>query len=56
VPHVIDLAGIDQISANFNTTYTGGVLTVTDGTHTAELTFSNFTSGFKFASDGMAAR
>jgi hypothetical protein len=49
---VIDLAGINETSANFHETYAGGVLTVTDGTNTAELTFSNFTSSFKFASDG----
>jgi Bacterial Ig-like domain len=49
---VIDLAGINQTSANFHETYAGGVLTVTDGTNTAELTFSNFTSSFKFVSDG----
>jgi hypothetical protein len=28
------------------------VLTVSDGTNTAELTFSDFTGGFNFASDG----
>jgi hypothetical protein len=49
---VIDLAGINETSANFHETYAGGVLTVTDGTNTAQLTFSNFTSSFKFASDG----
>jgi hypothetical protein len=49
---VIDLAGINETSANFHETYAGGVLTVTDGTNTAVLTFSNFNSSFKFASDG----
>jgi large repetitive protein len=49
---VIDLAGINETSANFHESYAGGVLTVTDGTNTAELTFSNFASSFKFASDG----
>jgi hypothetical protein len=49
---VIDLAGIDKTSTNFTETYTGGVLTVSDGTNTAHLTFSNFSSGFVFASDG----
>jgi hypothetical protein len=49
---VIDIAGINETSANFHETYAGGMLTVTDGTNTVELTFSNFTSSFKFASDG----
>ncbi|WP_213737477.1 autotransporter-associated beta strand repeat-containing protein [Bradyrhizobium sp. dw_411] len=49
---VIDLAGINETSANFHESYAGGVLTVTDGINTAELTFSNFNSSFKFASDG----
>jgi hypothetical protein len=49
---VIDLAGIDETSAHFTESYAGGVLTVSDGTHTAQLTFSNFNSGFKFATDG----
>jgi hypothetical protein len=49
---VIDLAGIDKTSTNFTESYTGGVLTVSDGTNTAHLTFSNFNSGFVFASDG----
>jgi len=51
---VIDLAGINYNSGDFSDTYntTTGVLTVTDGTNTASLTFVDFTGTFKFASDG----
>ena len=49
---VIDLAGIDFNAAGFHQSYAGGVLTVSDGTHTAHLTFSNFNDTFVFASDG----
>jgi hypothetical protein len=49
---VIDLAGINKSSTGFQTTYTNGLLTVTDGTNTVQLTFSNFNQGFVFASDG----
>ena len=51
---VIDLAGINYNSGGFSDTYnsTIGVLTVTDGTNTASLTFVNFAGSFKFASDG----
>jgi large repetitive protein len=49
---VIDLAGINETSTGFTETYAGGVLTVSDGTNTANLTFSNFNDTFKFASDG----
>ena len=50
----IDLAGINYNSGDFSDTYNSktGVLTVTDGTHTASLTFVDFTGTFKFASDG----
>jgi hypothetical protein len=49
---VIDLAGINATSGQFNANYSGGLLTVGDGTHTAQLTFSNFNQSFVFASDG----
>jgi hypothetical protein len=51
---VIDLAGINYNSGDFSDSYnsTTGVLTVTDGTNTASLTFVDFTGTFKFASDG----
>jgi hypothetical protein len=39
---VIDLVGSNENSAGFATNYSNGVLTVTDGTDTAELTCSNF--------------
>ncbi len=50
---VVDLAGIDGnhlTTESYNTTT--GVLTVSDGTNTANLTFSNFNDTFTFASDG----
>ena len=54
------LSGSDQIDlkgVNFNSvqdTYANGVLTVTDGTHSAALDFngSYMLANFKFASDG----
>ncbi len=49
---VIDLAGIGATSTGFNTTYSGGVLTVTVDTHTAQLTFGKFTDTFNLATDG----
>jgi hypothetical protein len=49
---VIDLAGIDFNSAGFHQSYAGGVLTVSDGTHSANLTFSNFSDTFVFNTDG----
>ncbi len=49
---VIDLAGIDHTSSHFTESYVGGVLTVSDGTNSAHLAFSNFNSAFSFASDG----
>jgi hypothetical protein len=48
---VIDLVGIDHESASFSQNYLNGVLTVSDGIHTAHLKFSNFTDQFEFASD-----
>jgi hypothetical protein len=51
---VIDLAGISYNSGSFSESYNGstGVLTVSDGTNTASLTFIDFTGTFKFAADG----
>jgi hypothetical protein len=49
---VIDLAGIDFNSGHFTNSYAGGVLTVSDGTHTANLTFANFSDTFVFKTDG----
>ena len=51
---VIDLAGINYNSASFIESYNSntGVLTVSDGTNSASLTFLDFTGTFKFASDG----
>jgi hypothetical protein len=51
---VIDLVGINYNSGDFTYSYnaTTGVLTVSDGTNTATLTFVNFTGTFQFASDG----
>jgi large repetitive protein len=50
---VIDVAGIDYNSAGFKETYnaSSGLLTLTDGTHTASLTFDDFNGTFVFASD-----
>ena len=44
----------DMISASTTTTYTGGTLTVGDGTHSASLNLSNFSASgaFHVASDG----
>ena len=51
---VIDLAGVNFDSGHFSDTYNAstGVLTVNDGTASANLTFDNFTKTFEFASDG----
>jgi hypothetical protein len=51
---VVDLAGINYDSGHFSESYNAStdVLTVSDGTHTADLTFDNFTATFEFASDG----
>ena len=51
---VIDLVGINYNSGDFSDTYNSatGVLTVTDGTNSASLTFVDFTGTFLFASDG----
>ena len=50
----IDLGGINYSSASFSETYNAatGVLTVTDGSHSARLTFENVGGTFSFASDG----
>ena len=42
----------DFASASFTHSYSGGVLTVSDGTHTATLDFVGFTGSFTFATDG----
>ena len=51
---VIDLAGINYNSPAFSENYnsTTGVLSVTDGTNSALLSFVGFTGTFQFASDG----
>ncbi len=51
---VIDLAEIDFNSAQFAATYHAatGVLSVTDGAHSADLTFDNFQGALNFVSDG----
>ena len=51
---VIDLAGINYNSGSFSENYNSmtGVLTVSDGTNSVELTFIDFTGTLKFASDG----
>jgi T5SS/PEP-CTERM-associated repeat protein len=51
---VIDLVGIDYNSAQFSEAYSSktGVLTVSDGTNTASITFDGFAGTFQFASDG----
>ena len=51
---VVDLAGINYNSGHFSESYNAstGVLAVSDGTHTADLTFGNFQATFEFASDG----
>ena len=50
----IDLVGINYKSSAFSETYNSscGLLTVTDGTHVASLTFLNFDGTFDFVSDG----
>ena len=50
----IDLVGINYDSPNFAETYnaTTGLLTVTDGTNSASMTFDNFNATLDFASDG----
>jgi hypothetical protein len=51
---VVDLGGIDFNSAQFAETYHAatGVLSVTDGTNSANVTFDNFQGALDFASDG----
>ena len=54
---VIDLVGINYNSAQFSQSYstTTGILTVSDGTHSASLTFLNFAgndANFHFDTDG----
>ncbi len=51
---MIDLAGINYNSGSFSENYNSatGVLTVSDGTDSASLTFFDFTGTFKFAPDG----
>ena len=50
----IDLEGINYNSSSFSETYDAakGLLTVTDGSHSASLTFDNFDGTLSFASDG----
>ena len=50
---VVDLGGIDFNSAQFAETYHAatGVLSVTDGTDSASITFDNFQGALNFASD-----
>ncbi len=50
----IDLVGINYNSAQFAETYnsTTGLLTVTDGSHSASVTFDAFNATLDFASDG----
>ena len=50
----IDLVGINYDSAHFAELYnsTSGLLSVTDGSHTASFTFDNFNATLDFASDG----
>ena len=51
---VIDLANINFNSGHFSDSFNAstGVLTVSDGTGTANLTFDDFKATFEFASDG----
>jgi hypothetical protein len=51
---VIDLVGINYDSPHFSEAYNAstGLLTVSDGTNAASLTFVNFDGTLKFASDG----
>ncbi len=50
----VDLVGIDYDSSGFADTYnsTTGLLTVTDGSHSASITFDDFNATLDFASDG----
>ena len=50
----VDLIGIDYNSTHFAESYnaSSGLLAVTDGNHTASLTFVNFNATLDFASDG----
>ena len=50
----IDLKGIDYTSGSFTDSYSNGILTVSDGTHAANLHFFGTYSlgNFKFVSDG----
>ncbi len=50
----IDLIGINYDSSHFAETYnsSSGLLTVTDGSNTAHITFDNFHATLDFASDG----
>jgi hypothetical protein len=50
----IDLVGINYDSSSFADTYNSetGLLTVTDGTHSASITFDDFNATLDFASDG----
>ena len=50
----IDLVGINYNSSGFSESYnsTTGLLTVTDGTNTATITFDDFNATLDFASDG----
>jgi hypothetical protein len=50
----IDLAGIDYNSVHFAESHDSstGLLSVTDGSHTASFTFDNFDATLDFASDG----
>jgi hypothetical protein len=51
---VVDLGGVDFNSANFVESYHAatGELSVTDGSHSANITFDNFQGALDFASDG----
>jgi FecR protein len=49
---VIDLVGIDFGAPNFAASFSSGVLTVTDGTHSANLALDYFDNLLNFASDG----
>ena len=47
----IDLAGINHSSAQFSETYLAGVLSVTDGTNSANINLTGFNGVLKFAAD-----
>jgi hypothetical protein len=51
---VVDLSSVNFNSAQFTETYHAatGVLSVTDGTHSADITFDNLQGALDFASDG----